>query len=136
MPGISYRFEPTPVALARWADFLVVAVTGGSHTRHLISRDVLDALGPQGFLINGTRGSVVDEHALVEALVEKRIAGAALDVYEKEPHVPEALLALDNVVLFPHMSSSTHETFKAMEDLVLANLQSFFQHGKVLTQIA
>ena len=133
--GVPYRFEPSLMQLAQWADFLAVTVSGGVHTRHLISREVLDALGPQSFLVNVSRGSVVDEQALVEALVEKRIAGAALDVYENEPQVPDALLSLENVVLLPHISSSTRETFKAMEDLVLANLRSFFERGEVVTPV-
>ena len=92
---------------------------------------VLDALGPKGFLINVARGSVVDEAALIAALTEGRIAGAGLDVFEDEPHVPPALMALDNVVLTPHTASATHETRRAMADLVLENLQSFYATGKV-----
>jgi len=87
---------------------------------------------PQGYLINIARGTVVDEAALVSALADKRIAGAGLDVFEREPHVPEALFALDNVVLLPHVASGTHETRAAMADLVFDNLQSFFATGAVL----
>jgi lactate dehydrogenase-like 2-hydroxyacid dehydrogenase len=100
-----------------------------------VSRTVLDALGPRGFLVNIARGSVVDESALVEALVAGRIAGAALDVFEDEPRVPEALLGLDNVVLLPHIASGTHETRQAMGDCVFANLQSWFDHGRLLTPV-
>ncbi|MDX5363900.1 MAG: 2-hydroxyacid dehydrogenase [Pseudazoarcus pumilus] len=128
-----YGYEPSLEALAGWADFLVVAVAGGASTRHLISREVLQALGPDGFLINVARGSVVDEDALVAALTDRSIAGAGLDVYADEPRVPEALLALDNVVLLPHMASGTIETRTDMEDLVMANLKAFFDTGKVLT---
>jgi len=129
---VDYGFEPSLEALARWADFLVVATSGGPSTRHLISASVLEALGPQGYLINIARGSVVDEAALVDALTHKRIAGAGLDVFESEPHVPEALFPLDNVVLLPHVASGTHETRAAMADLVFDNLQSFFASGAVL----
>ncbi|EKZ98103.1 2-oxo-carboxylic acid reductase [Cupriavidus sp. HMR-1] len=130
--GVDYGFEPSLEALASWADFLVVATSGGPSTRHLISASVLEALGPQGYLINIARGTVVDEAALVSALTDKRIAGAGLDVFEREPHVPDALFALDNVVLLPHVASGTHETRAAMADLVFDNLQSFFATGAVL----
>lgn len=128
-----YGYEPSLEALADWADFLVVAVAGGASTRHLISREVLQALGPDGFLINVARGSVVDEDALLTALTDRSIAGAGLDVFADEPRVPAALLGLDNVVLLPHMASGTVETRTDMEDLVLANLKAFFDTGEVLT---
>ncbi|KAI3590844.1 D-3-phosphoglycerate dehydrogenase [Cupriavidus sp. U2] len=130
--GVPYGFEPSIQALAEWADFLVIAASGGSETRHLVSADVLKALGPKGYLINIARGTVVDEAALVDALMHKRIAGAGLDVFEHEPRVPEALFALDNVVLLPHVASGTHETRAAMAELVFDNLQSFFATGAVL----
>lgn len=122
-------------ALAKWADYLVLTVAGGTGTRHLVNREVLDALGPDGYLINVARGSVVDEAALIEALTEHRIAGAGLDVFENEPAVPAALRALDNVVLTPHTASATHETRRAMADLVLENLESFFSTGAVRTPV-
>ncbi len=117
-------------ALAKWADFLVVATGGGPETRHLINMRVLDALGPHGYLINIARGTVVDEVALVDALATGRIAGAGLDVFENEPHVPQALRVLDNVVLLPHVGSATRETREAMGALVLENLESFFSTGR------
>ncbi|MDR3384127.1 2-hydroxyacid dehydrogenase [Cupriavidus basilensis] len=126
-----YHHEPSLTELARWADFLVIATAGGPETRHLVSAEVLDALGPSGFLINIARGTVVDETALVDALVRGRIAGAGLDVFEHEPQVPQALFALDNVVLLPHIASATHETRNAMADLVFENLQAFFANGAV-----
>jgi hydroxypyruvate reductase len=135
IPDVPYTFEPSVTELARWADFLVISSAGGPESRHLVSAEVLAALGPKGFLINAARGTVVDEQALVDALVNKRIAGAGLDVFENEPNVPDALLKLDNVVLLPHIASGTHETRKAMEDLVLANLRSFFTEGKLLTSV-
>jgi len=126
-----YHHEPSLTELARWADFLVIATAGGPETRHLVSAEVLDALGPNGFLINIARGTVVDETALVDALVQGRIAGAGLDVFEHEPQVPQALFALDNVVLLPHIASATHETRNAMADLAFENLQAFFANGAV-----
>ena len=133
--GSPYAYEASLPALAAWADFLVVACAGGAATRHLVSREVIDALGPQGCLVNVSRGSVVDEPALVEALREGRIAGAALDVFEDEPNVPPALFALDNVVLLPHIASATAETRQAMADCVLANLRSWFDSGRLLTPV-
>ncbi len=128
---VPYAYEPTLMGLAEWADFLVVISAGGAATRHLISADVLRALGPQGFLINVSRGSVVDEQALVKALQTGQIAGAGLDVYEDEPNVPPALFALDNVVLLPHVASGTHETRRAMADRVLDNFAGYFANGVV-----
>lgn len=128
-----YAYVESVEALAEWADFLVVAVAASAATQGLISARVLDALGAEGFLVNISRGSVVDEPALVRALAERRIAGAALDVFADEPAVPAALLALDNVVLSPHMASGTVETRAAMEKLVLDNLTAFFATGEVLT---
>ncbi|NML15932.1 2-hydroxyacid dehydrogenase [Azohydromonas caseinilytica] len=131
---VPYGHEASLPALARWAEFLVVAAAGGPGSRGLISAEVLQALGPQGFLVNIARGTLVDEAALVRALQDKRIAGAGLDVFLDEPRVPEALLALDNVVLTPHVASGTHETRQAMADLVLENLRSFFERGEVRMQ--
>jgi lactate dehydrogenase-like 2-hydroxyacid dehydrogenase len=135
-PELAYTFESSLVELAGWADFLVVTAAGGAGTRKMVSAEVLAALGPQGYLVNVSCGSLVDEVALVDALVHKRLAGAALDVFEDEPNVPAALLPLDNVALFPHIASSTDETFKAMEDLVLDNVRSYFANGRLLTPIA
>lgn len=128
---VAYGYEPSLEALARWADYLVVATAGGPSTRHLVSAAILEALGPRGFLINIARGTVVDEAALVDALVHRRIAGAGLDVFEDEPNVPPALFNLDNVVLLPHIASATHETREAMAELVFENLQQFFATGTV-----
>ena len=125
LTDVDYGYEPTLKSLAQWADFLVVASAGGADTRGLVSRDILDALGPEGFLINISRGTVVDEAALVDALQHQRIAGAGLDVFEDEPRVPEALLALDNVVVLPHLASNTHETRAAMAQRVEENLAAF-----------
>ncbi|WP_374667117.1 2-hydroxyacid dehydrogenase [Ramlibacter sp.] len=123
---VPWTHEPTLTGLAQWCDFLVVITAGGEGTRHLVNDTVLDALGPKGYLINVSRGTVVDEAALVRALQERRIAGAALDVFENEPRVPEALWSLDNVVLVPHIASATVQTRQAMGQRVLDNLAAFF----------
>lgn len=133
--GVAWPHEPSLIELARWCDFLVVITAGGAGTRHLVDAEVLEALGPRGFLVNVARGSVIDETALVRALVEGRIAGAGLDVFENEPHVPPALLALDNVVLLPHIASGTEETRQAMAERVFDNLEGFFRHGRLVTPV-
>jgi len=132
---VPYLHQRSALELARWCDFLVVTVAGGPATRRLVDRGMLDALGPAGFLINVSRGTVVDEAALVQALVERRIAGAGLDVFEDEPRVPAALLGLDHVVLTPHIASGTAETRAAMADLVIENLRSFFSSGTLKTPV-
>jgi hydroxypyruvate reductase len=131
--GAAWPHEPSLLALARWADYLVIITAGGTATRHLVNAEVLDALGHDGFLINVARGSVIDEAALVRALVDKRIAGAGLDVFQNEPNVPAELMALDNVVLLPHIASGTVETRQAMADRVFDNLQGFFKDGHMLS---
>jgi hydroxypyruvate reductase len=130
----SIAHEPSLVELARWSDFLVVIVPGGTGTKHLVNDAVLNALGPEGILINVARGSVVDEAALVRALQDKRLGGAGLDVFENEPQVPAELMALDNVVLVPHIGSATIETRAAMAQRVFDNLASFFNSGKLISQ--
>ncbi|OZI48178.1 2-hydroxyacid dehydrogenase [Bordetella genomosp. 5] len=130
-----YRYCPDLRTLAAQCDVLVLAVPGGADTRHLVDAAVLDALGPKGWLINIARGTVVDETALVRALVEGRIAGAGLDVFEHEPQTPPELNAMDNVVLLPHIASGTHETRRAMADLMLANLDDWFSEGRVHTRV-
>jgi len=125
-PGLPYAFHATPQALAAASDFLVVITPGGAATRKLIDAGVLRALGPNGYLINVARGSVVDEAALIEALQQGTIAGAALDVYENEPNLPAALRALDNVVLVPHIGSATTQTRHAMAARAFDNLQAHF----------
>lgn len=133
--GSSYLYQPSLLELARWSDFLIITAAGGDSTQHLISSEVLDALGPQGFLINVARGSVVDEAALVTALQQQRIAGAGLDVFEDEPRPNPDLLTLDNVVLAPHIASGTHETRRAMADLVLRNLAQFIATGEPVAEV-
>jgi lactate dehydrogenase-like 2-hydroxyacid dehydrogenase len=131
---VPWKYEASLIELARWADFLVVITAGGPGTRHLIDAAVLDALGPRGFLVNVSRGSVVDENALVSALAEKKIAGAGLDVFQNEPQVPEALRSMDNVVLLPHIASATEETRRTMAQLTLDNLDLFFAEGRVISE--
>ena len=121
--------------LAANVDFLVVITPGGAATRHLIDARVLQALGPQGYLVNVSRGSVVDEAALVDALQRGTIAGAALDVFENEPRVPPALRELDNVVLTPHIASATIPTRLAMANLAADNLIGYLVNGKPLTPL-
>ncbi len=123
-PESGFTFCRTAKALAAEVDFLVVITPGGAGTRRLIDADVLAALGTKGFLINVARGSVVDESALIAALQSDVIAGAALDVFEDEPNVPQALWNMPNVVLTPHMASATRETRRAMADLAFANMKA------------
>ena len=135
LPQFSADYVASLLELAAWADFLVICVPGGAATANLISAAVLEALGPGGFLVNVARGSVVDEEALISALEQGKIAGAALDVFQREPKVPLALTRLDNVLLLPHIASGTRETFAAMEELLLGNLRSFFTTGRLLTPV-
>ena len=130
-----YRYFPSVLALAAEVDFLMVITPGGAATKGLISTEVLKALGPQGYLINVARGSVVDQTALIKALQDGVIAGAALDVFEDEPNVPEALRAMDNVVLTPHIASATWQTRHAMADLAFGNLQAHFAGKPLLTPV-
>jgi lactate dehydrogenase-like 2-hydroxyacid dehydrogenase len=125
-PDAPYRYFADPVALAQWSEILAVACPGGEATRNLVNRAVIEALGPEGTLVNIARGSVVDEAALVAALQAKKLGGAGLDVYADEPRVPEALTAMDNVVLSPHIGSATHDTRRAMGDLMIDNLHAHF----------
>jgi lactate dehydrogenase-like 2-hydroxyacid dehydrogenase len=133
--GVPYQYVSSPAALASDVDILVVATSGGPATAGLVSAEVLDALGPAGYLVNIARGSVVDEPALVSALVDGRLAGAALDVYADEPHVPAPLLELESVVLLPHIASATRETREAMGELALRNLRQFMTDGTLVTPV-
>ena len=134
-PESPYRYVASAEALAAEVEFLVVITPGGAGTRKLIDAKVLAALGKKGYLVNVARGSVVDEAALVEALQNGTIAGAGLDVFENEPHVPEALFALDNVVLVPHIGSATWQTRQAMADLAFGNLRAHFAGEKLLSPV-
>ena len=133
--GSPYRYAAGPVELAAQSDVLVVVIPGGPATDKMVNDEVLEALGPGGYLINVARGSVVDQEALVRRLKSGQLAGAGLDVFVNEPHVPAGLLGLDNVVLQPHVASATEQTRQAMADLVLENLRTFFAEGKLVTPV-
>lgn len=135
-PDTGYRYIADPIAFARESEAIIVATSGGPEAAKLVDAAMLDALGPQGVIVNISRGSVIDEPALVAALAERRIAGAGLDVFADEPHVPEALLAMDHVVLQPHQGSATVLTRQAMADLALANLDAHFAGKDLLTPVA
>ncbi len=132
---VPYRFVPDLKGLAAESDFLVVACPGGAATKNIVNADVLAALGKKGTIVNIARGSIIDEPAMVAALQAGTIKGAGLDVFADEPHIPAPLLAMDNVVLLPHVGSATHETRKGMGDLCKANLDAWFSGKPVLTLI-
>ena len=134
-PELSWQHEPSLMALAQWCDFLIVACPGSPETFHLVSAEVLKALGPQGYLVNVARGSVVDEKALVAALENGQLGGAGLDVFENEPEVPASLLSNERVVVLPHVGSATRETRAAMCELVLSNVESFLSEGRLVTAV-
>lgn len=121
--------------MAKACDVLVCITPGGAGTRHIVNREVIEALGPDGILINVSRGSVVDEAAMVAALQSGALGGAGLDVFEEEPKIPHALKSMENVVLTPHVGSATVETRQAMGDLTCDNLSQFLKDGTVLTPV-
>lgn len=133
---VSYKYYADLVAMARDVDALVVITPGGAATKNLINAKVLEALGPTGILINMARGSVVDEDALIAALKNKTIAAAGLDVFVKEPQVPQALRDMENVVLLPHVGSASVHTRRAMEQLVVDNLVAWKAGKAPLTPVA
>lgn len=132
----TYTYYSSVMDLAASSDVLVVACPLTRETRHIIDRSVLDALGPKAILVNIGRGPLVDEKELVKALVEARLGGAGLDVFENEPDVPIELFDMDNVVLVPHVGSATWETRKVMADLVIGNLEAYFSNKPLLTPVA
>jgi len=134
-PESGYRFVPDIGALAEACDTLILIAPGGEATRHVVNAAVLEKLGQHGVLINAARGSLVDEAALIAALAAGTIAGAGLDVFEDEPHVPDALKAMDQVVLLPHQGSATVECRAAMAALVLANLDAHFSGLPLVTPL-
>jgi lactate dehydrogenase-like 2-hydroxyacid dehydrogenase len=134
-PGVSYRHYPDLVEMARDVDVIIVITPGGAATRHLINAKVLEALGPNGIFINVSRGTVVDQDALIAALKNRKIFSAGLDVYAHEPHVPPELLAMDNVVLLPHVGSGSVPTRDAMNQLVVDNLIAWAAGKKPLTPV-
>ena len=134
-PATSHRYYDSVKAMAADVDYLMLTLPGGAETRHLVNAEVMNALGPEGTLINMARGSIVDERALVQALKSGTLGAAALDVFEAEPKVPEELLAMDNVVLQPHQGSATHDTRAAMGQLVIDNLEAHFAGKPLLTRV-
>ena len=133
---VSYLHCPSLIEMARAVDILMVIVPGGPGTQNMINAAVLDALGPDGILINMARGSVVDEPALIKALQEKRIMAAGLDVFAQEPEVPPELIAMDNVVLFPHLGSASVYTREKMDQLVVDNIAAWAVGKPPLTPVA
>jgi len=134
-PGVSYKYYPKLIDMAHDVDTLLVIVPGGPSTQNMINAEVLKALGPNGILINMARGSVVDEPALIEALRNRTIYSAGLDVFAKEPHVPKELIEMDNIVLFPHLGSATEVTRAAMDQLVVDNILAWAAGKPPLTPV-
>lgn len=134
-PGVDYSYYGELKDMARDSDVLIVITPGGPATEKLVSAEIIDALGPDGTLINVARGTVVDETAMISALQEGRLGAAGLDVFEEEPHVPEAFFKLDNVVLAPHIGSATVETRQAMADRVVENLKAFCRDGRPINPV-
>jgi lactate dehydrogenase-like 2-hydroxyacid dehydrogenase len=133
--GVNYKYYPNLIDMARDVDTLMVIVPGGASTQNMINADVLKALGPKGILINMARGSVVDEPALIEALKNRTIYSAGLDVFAKEPEVPKELIEMDHIVLFPHLGSSTEVTRAAMDQLVVDNILAWAAGKPPLTPV-
>lgn len=135
LPGVDYAYQPDLLRLAQESDYLLICVPGLAGNRHLINREVMDALGREGILINVGRGSVVDEEALIAALEEGTLGGAGLDVFSHEPQVPEALQHRANVVITPHMASATWSTRRAMSQRVMDNVNAFFAGQPLVTPV-
>lgn len=135
-PQYSYQYYDDIIVMAKDSDYLMLTCPGGPETANLVDANVLDALGPKGMLINISRGSVVDQAALIEALQNGKIAAAGLDVFQNEPHVPQELISMDNVVLLPHIGSASVETRSAMGQLVVDNILAHFDGKALLTEVA
>ena len=132
---VAYRYYPSLIDMAKASDVLIVVAPGGPGTRHIINAEVLEALGPDGVLINIARGSLVDEKALIEALRTGKILAAGLDVFENEPSVPQELIALDNAVLLPHVGSASVKTRRAMAECVVSNVFAWADGKPPLTPV-
>lgn len=132
---VTYKYYSDLHEMAQASDILMLACVGGPETENMIDASVLENLGSKGVLINIARGSVVDEGALIEALINKQIAAAGLDVYAKEPYVPDDLKKMDNVVLLPHVASATSETRRVMGELVIENLLAYFDGRSLITPV-
>ncbi|WP_415717574.1 2-hydroxyacid dehydrogenase [Roseibium sp.] len=133
--GVDYPYHASLKDLAHACDTLMIVAPGGVGTEHSVNTEVLEALGPNGIVINIGRGSVIDEAALIEALEQGKIYGAGLDVFEHEPHVPEALLKLERVTVLPHVGSASQATRNAMGQRVVDNLTSWFETGKAVSPV-
>jgi lactate dehydrogenase-like 2-hydroxyacid dehydrogenase len=133
--AMPYRWTPNPLALAGEVDCLVVAVAGGAGTKHLVDEQVLRTLGPHGVVVNVSRGSTIDEEALLKLLASGELGAAGLDVFDNEPTINPAFFDLDNTVLAPHHASGTHQTRRAMGQLVRDNLAAYFAGKPLLTQV-
>ncbi|XP_051114514.1 hydroxyphenylpyruvate reductase-like isoform X1 [Andrographis paniculata] len=134
-PNLRYKYCSSVIDLASNSQILIVASALTQETHHIVNREVIDALGEDGIIVNIARGSQIDESELVSALAERRLGGAGLDVLEHEPEVPDLLSKLDNVVLSPHVGANTSETRKAMADLVVGNLEAYFSNKPLLTPV-
>jgi lactate dehydrogenase-like 2-hydroxyacid dehydrogenase len=130
-----FLYYPTLLGMARACDILMIVAPGGADTWRIVNREIIDAVGPDGFVVNIARGSLVDQEALAAALREGTLLGAGLDAFDDEPNVPEALLALDNAVLLPHVGSASRRTRQAMADLMIANLASWVDGKGPLTPV-
>jgi lactate dehydrogenase-like 2-hydroxyacid dehydrogenase len=135
-PSVNYAYCDSLLEMARRCDILMIAAPGGPQTKNIVNREVIEALGPDGILVNIARGTLVDESALIKALKEKRILTAALDVFADEPRVPPELMAMDHVILLPHVGSASQHTRNAMSQLVIDNLLAWADGNDVLTPIA
>lgn len=134
-PAYSYTYEPDLLKLAANSDYLMVCCKGGEDTRNLVNAEVIEAVGPEGMLINISRGTVVDEVALLSALQTGKLGFAGLDVFDKEPQVPDGFMSLDNVTMVPHIGSASVETREAMGALVAKNIRAYFAGDPVLTPV-
>lgn len=134
-PGVSYPFYANVSGLAADSDVLIVCCALTEETHHVINKHVMTALGKEGVIINVGRGALIDEKELVHFLVRGELGGAGLDVFEDEPHVPKELLTLDNVVLSPHVAVLTAESFAALEQVVIGNLEAFFSNKPLLSPV-
>ncbi|PSR96867.1 Hydroxyphenylpyruvate reductase [Actinidia chinensis var. chinensis] len=131
----NYKYYSNVIDLAQNSQILIVACCLTEETRHIVNREVINALGPKGVIVNIGRGPLIDEPELVSALLEGRLGGAGLDVFENEPVVPKELFGLENVVLLPHVGSDSVETCRAMADLVIRNLEAYFHNKPLLTPV-
>jgi lactate dehydrogenase-like 2-hydroxyacid dehydrogenase len=134
--GVSYKYYPKLLDMARDVDTLMIIVPGGASTRNMVNAEVLKALGPDGVVVNMARGSVIDEQALIEALKNRTIFSAGLDVFANEPHVPKELLDMEHIVLLPHLGSASEATRAAMDQLVVDNVLAWMAGKPPLTPVA